>query len=59
MGLIDVIRKKRDSWISRFEEQRQEDYDDNFKTLEGEVEELTEEQIQKNREMVGKFERNS
>lgn len=24
MGLIDEVKKKRDSWISRFEEQRQE-----------------------------------
>ena len=25
MGLIDDIRKKRDSWVRRFEEHRQED----------------------------------
>ena len=25
MGLIDDVRKRRDSWISRFEEQRQEE----------------------------------
>lgn len=27
MGLIDDVRKKRDSWIKRFEEHRQEDED--------------------------------
>lgn len=58
MGLIDDIRKKRDSWIRRFEEQRQEDYDDNYKTFEDDKE-LSEEQIKKNLEMVGKFERNN
>lgn len=25
MGLVDDVRKKRDSWVSRFEEHRQED----------------------------------
>lgn len=25
MGLIDDVRKKRDSWVKRFEEHRQED----------------------------------
>ena len=55
MGLIDDIRSKRDSWIRRFEEQRQEDYDDKYKMNEFEDSGLSEEQIKKNLEMVGKF----
>ena len=27
MGLVDDVRKKRDSWMKRFEEHRQEDED--------------------------------
>lgn len=57
MGLIDDVRKKRDSWISRFEEQRQDDYDENYNMSEGKNLGLSEEQIKKNLEMVGKFEK--
>lgn len=57
MGLIDDVRKKRDSWISRFEEQRQDDYDENYLMSEGINLGLSEEQIKKNLEMVGKLEK--
>jgi len=57
MGLIDDVRKKRDSWISRFEEQRQDDYDENYIMSEGKNLGLSEDQIKKNLEMVGKFEK--
>jgi hypothetical protein len=52
MGLIDKVRNQRDSWIKRFEEQRQEDSDDEFDNL---SEEEQEEIIRQNREKVGKF----
>ena len=51
MGLIDDIRKKRDSWVRRFEEHRQED--------ESAEESLTPEQeekrIRENLKRVGVF----
>ena len=56
MGLIDDLRKKRDPWIGRLEEQRQDDYgksDDQEDKISG----LTEQEIMRNREMVGKFEK--
>ena len=51
MGLIDEIRKNRDSWMARFEEHRQD---------EGEEErpvdrEKEQEEILRNRKMVGVF----
>ncbi len=55
MGLIDDIRKKRDSWMVRFEEHRQD---------EGEEEEYSqgdreneEEEVLRNRKKVGVFPR--
>ena len=51
MGLIDNIRKRRDSWIARFEEHRQE-------RDEGEdlvIQENEEEEIKMRRKMVGIF----
>ncbi len=51
MGLIDNVRKKRDSWISRFEEHRQdEEYDAHNLDTAGE-----EERILGNRRKVGVF----
>lgn len=51
MGLIDDVRKKRDSWIRRFEEQRQEEeYDPH--NLDPVAEEK---QILENRKKVGVF----
>ncbi|MXW44268.1 MAG: hypothetical protein F4X32_01750 [Candidatus Dadabacteria bacterium] len=54
MGLVDEIRNRRDSWNSRLEEQRasQEPYDHEFEK--GNARRI-EEEIRKNREMVGKF----
>ncbi len=54
MGLVDEIRNRRDSWSRRLEEQRasQEPYDHEFEKRN--VDRI-EEEIRKNREMVGKF----
>ena len=55
MGLIDDIRKKKDSWMARFEEHRQDKSeldDDSRVDSEG-----GEEEILKNRSMVGVFPR--
>ena len=54
MGLVDEIRNRRDSWNRRLEEQRvsQEPYDHE---LEKRNAQRIEEEIKKNREMVGKF----
>lgn len=54
MGLVDEIRNRRDSWNSRLEEQRvsREPYDHEFEK--GNLRRI-EEEIRKNREMVGKF----
>lgn len=54
MGLVDEIRNRRDSWSRRLEEQRasQEPYDHEFEK--GNARKI-EEEIKKNREMVGKF----
>ena len=55
MGLIDDIRKKRDSWMARFEEHRQDkDEPDDRSTVDRGKEE---EEILKNRKMVGVFPR--
>ncbi len=54
MGLVDEIRNRRDSWNRRLEEQRisQEPYDHEFeKRNAGRIER----EIEKNREMIGKF----
>lgn len=51
MGLIDDVRKRRDSWIKRFEEQRQEEeYDPHGLDPAAE-----EKQILENRKKVGVF----
>ncbi len=53
MGLIDDIRKKKDSWMVRFEEHRQDEGDEEES---GDIsEEKMEEEIMRNREMVGVF----
>ncbi|MXW22242.1 MAG: hypothetical protein F4X55_01680 [Candidatus Dadabacteria bacterium] len=54
MGLVDEIRNRRDSWSRRLEEQRvsQEPYDHEFEKRNARK---IEEEIKKNREMVGKF----
>lgn len=52
MGLIDKVRDQRDSWIRRFEEQRQLGSDDEFDNLSDEEQEK---RIRENREKVGKF----
>jgi len=51
MGLIDDTRKRRDSWIKRFEEQRQEEEwsPDNADSK------IEEEKILENRRKVGVF----
>lgn len=50
MGLIDDVRKRRDSWIKRFEEQRQEAEDG------GELDPEAEQKlIMENRRKVGVF----
>lgn len=54
MGLVDEIRNRRDSWSRRLEEQRvsQEPYDHEFEKRNAR---RIEEEIKKNRAMVGKF----
>lgn len=52
MGLVDKVRDQRDSWIKRFEEQRQKDTDGEFDNLSDEEQD---EIIKQNREKVGKF----
>ncbi len=52
MGLIDDTRKRRDSWIKRFEEQRQEEEWDPSQKLDSEAEEK---RIAENRKNVGVF----
>ena len=51
MGLIDDTRKRRDSWIKRFEEQRQEE-EWNPENTDPKAEE---ERIAENRSKVGVF----
>jgi hypothetical protein len=51
MGLIDDTRKRRDSWISRFEEMRQEEeYEPDTRSPE-----VVEKEIQENCSKVGVF----
>ena len=52
MGLVDKVRDQRDSWIKRFEEQRQVDTDSEFDNL---SDEKRDEIIKQKREKVGKF----
>ena len=55
MGLIDDIRRHRDSWTKRFEEHReQEEYDHEYER--NNAEKIAEE-IKRNREKVGVFHR--
>jgi hypothetical protein len=51
MGLIDDVRKRRDSWIKRFEEHRQED-EHAHESLDTEEEEK---RIRENLKKVGVF----
>ena len=55
MGLIDDIRKKRDSWMGRLEEHRQDEveYEDDSMINSGKEEE----EILRKRRMVGVFTR--
>jgi hypothetical protein len=53
MGLIDDIRKKRDSWMGRFEEHRQ-DEEEEYPEIDTEKEK---EEILRRRKMVGVFPR--
>lgn len=52
MGLIDDVRKRRDSWIKRFEEQRQEE---EYEPGSNEDAEEEEKRIMENRRKVGVF----
>lgn len=53
MGLVEDIRKKRDSWMARFEEHRQDkDESDDRSSVDRRKEE---EEILKNRKLVGVF----
>ena len=53
MGLIDDIRKKKDSWMVRFEEHRQDEDEEEEST--DISEEKKEEEVMKNRQMIGVF----
>lgn len=53
MGLIDEVRRKRDSWSKRFEEHRQdEEYDFEHEHINAEK---VEQEIERNKKMVGVF----
>ncbi|MGI9554275.1 MAG: hypothetical protein ACR2NC_05055 [Thermodesulfobacteriota bacterium] len=53
MGLIDNIRRNRDSWTKRFEEHRdEEEYDHENEKINSDK---IEEEIKRNREKVGVF----
>ena len=52
MSLINKIREKRDSWLVRFEEQRQREVDSEYRVIDREKEN---EEIKKNRAKVGVF----
>ena len=55
MGLIDDIRKKRDSWMGRLEEHSQDEgAEEEYSEINREKEEA---EILKNRKMVGVFPR--
>ncbi len=51
MGLIDDVRKRRDSWVKRFEEHRQEE-EDGRENMDPETEQKI---IMENRRKVGVF----
>ncbi len=51
MGLIDDVRKRRDSWVKRFEEHRQEE-EVAYENLDPEAEQK---RIMENRKKVGIF----
>ncbi len=53
MGLIDEIRKKRDSWMARFEEHRQDEGESGDDSMIHNQKE--EEEIAQKRRMVGVF----
>jgi hypothetical protein len=53
MGLIDEIRKKRDSWTARLEEHREDPQEEDAGNSDGT--ENIDELILKNRTNVGKF----
>lgn len=53
MGLIDDVRKKKDSWVKRFEEHRQEEEYDH-ENLDPEAEQK---RIMENRRKVGVFQK--
>ncbi len=54
MGLIDELRKRKDSWYARLEEHRR-DAEDLYSISEDKSEEEVEKEIQKNRRKVGVF----
>ena len=51
MGLIDEVRKKKDSWMARFEEHRQDEGEEERSVDRGKEKE----EILENRKMVGIF----
>jgi hypothetical protein len=57
MGLIDDIRKRRDSWMGRFEEHRQDEGEEEEEEYSKIDREKEEEEILRNRKMVGVFPR--
>lgn len=54
MGLIDEVRKRKDSWAKRYEEQRQDEYNEQE---EDEDEEEARRRIEQNKKRVGVFEK--
>jgi hypothetical protein len=53
MGLINEIRKRRDSWMGRLEEHRQDEWEDEFNPIV--ISEKDEDEILQTRKMVGVF----
>lgn len=56
MGLIDEVRKRRDPWTKRFEEQRQDDYGSE-QDEDGSSDMENQKRIEENKRRVGKFDR--
>lgn len=54
MGLIDDVRKRKDSWTKRYEEQRQDEYNEQD---EDEDEQETRRRIEENKKRIGVFEK--
>lgn len=54
MGLIDEVRKRKDSWTKRYEEQRQDEYNEQD---EDEDEQETRRRIEENKKRIGVFEK--